>query len=54
LNATGKMYISHTKLDGKYILRLMTSQTHVELAHVRAAWKIILEKAGNLQNSLKS
>jgi aromatic-L-amino-acid decarboxylase len=54
LNATGKMYISHTKLNGNYILRLMTSQTHVELMHVREAWKIILEKAGIMKNSLKS
>ena len=54
VNATGKMYITHTKLNGNYTLRLITSQTHVEPVNVRDAWNIILDKAGDLKNSIKS
>jgi aromatic-L-amino-acid decarboxylase len=52
VNSTGKMYITHTKLDGRYTLRLATSQTHVETNHAREAWKLILGKAGMLKNSI--
>jgi aromatic-L-amino-acid decarboxylase len=45
LNNTGKLYISHTKLDGCYTLRMVTGQTHVTLSHVENAWKLILEKS---------
>lgn len=48
VNNTGTMYISHTKLNGKYTLRMVTGQTHVELIHVRSAWDLILEKAKNI------
>ena len=38
LNASGKLYLTHTVLDGKYTLRLCVGQTHVEERHVAAAW----------------
>ena len=41
LNASGKMYLTHTVLDGKYALRLCVGQTHVEERHVREAWEEI-------------
>jgi len=43
LNATGKLYITHTKLNGKYTLRLVVAQTYVEEKHVREAWDLIKE-----------
>jgi aromatic-L-amino-acid decarboxylase len=46
LNASGKMYLTHTVLDGKYTLRLCVGQTHTEERHVRAAWELIREPAG--------
>jgi aromatic-L-amino-acid/L-tryptophan decarboxylase len=45
LNGTGKMYITHTKLKGKYTLRFAASQTYVREEHVRQAWDIIRQKA---------
>jgi aromatic-L-amino-acid decarboxylase len=48
LNSTGKIYISHTKLNGIYTLRMVTGQTHVELHHVLSAWELILEKVKSL------
>lgn len=44
LNASGKLYLSHTKLDGKYSLRLCVGQTYTEEEHVRAAWEQIQEQ----------
>ncbi|MCE1165771.1 MAG: pyridoxal-dependent decarboxylase [Bacteroidetes bacterium] len=41
VNATGKMYISHTKLNGKYTLRMVIAQTDVEERHVLEAWELI-------------
>lgn len=46
VNATGKMYISHTKLDGKYTLRLSVGQTNVEPHHVEQAWRMLQSAAG--------
>jgi aromatic-L-amino-acid/L-tryptophan decarboxylase len=45
LNATGKLYISHTKLSGKLSLRMAIAQTTVEQRHVDEAWKLIVETA---------
>ena len=43
LNASGKLYLTHTVLDGKYTLRLCVGQTHTEARHVAAAWAQIRE-----------
>jgi aromatic-L-amino-acid decarboxylase len=43
LNASGKQYLSHTKLNGIYTLRMVTGQTNVEIEHVRSAWEQIVE-----------
>jgi aromatic-L-amino-acid decarboxylase len=41
VNKTGKIFISHTKLDGKYTLRLVTGNTKVEERHIEEAWEVI-------------
>lgn len=46
VNETGKLFISHTKLNGKFVLRLTVSGIRTEEKHVREAWKLI-------QNELK-
>ncbi len=48
LNDTGKIYLSHTVVNGKFTLRMVTGQTNVTLEHVEKAWVLIKEKAGNL------
>jgi aromatic-L-amino-acid/L-tryptophan decarboxylase len=43
INDSGKMYISHTKLNGRYTLRMVIAQTYVEEKHVLEAWEILKE-----------
>ena len=41
LNASGKLYLTHTVLDGKYTLRMSIGGTLTEERHVLAAWEEI-------------
>jgi len=41
LNATGRLYLTHTRLGGRLTLRLCVGQTHTEERHVRDAWDLI-------------
>ncbi len=45
LNDSGKIYLSHTVLNGKYTLRMVTAQTNVTAQHVEKAWILIRETA---------
>ena len=48
LNDSGKLYLSHTVLNGKYTLRMVTAQTNVTLEHVEKAWILIMDTARSL------
>lgn len=48
LNQTGKLYLTHTVLDGKTTLRFCVGQTRTEEAHVSAAWNLIRDVASLL------
>jgi aromatic-L-amino-acid decarboxylase len=48
LNDSGKLYLSHTVLNGKYTLRMVTAQTNVTLEHVEKAWEQIVKTARSL------
>jgi aromatic-L-amino-acid decarboxylase len=41
LNAGGKLYLTHTVLDGRYTLRMSIGGTLTEERHVREAWERI-------------
>jgi len=41
LNDSGKIYLTHTKINGHYTLRLVVGQTNVDRKHVDNAWKLI-------------
>jgi aromatic-L-amino-acid decarboxylase len=45
LNASGALYLTHTRLGGRYTLRLSIGQTDTEERHVRAAWERIRAEA---------
>ncbi len=44
-NSTGKVFLTHTMLGGKYTLRLVVGQRTTEERHVRQAWEIITSAA---------
>ncbi len=41
VNASGALYLTHTRLDGRHTLRMCVGQTHTEARHVTAAWEHI-------------
>ena len=41
LNDTGKIYLTHTVINGIYALRMVTGQTNVTMEHVEKAWDLI-------------
>lgn len=43
INKTGKIYITHTKLNGNYVLRMVIAQTNVTQKNVDDAWEFIKE-----------
>lgn len=49
VNATGKAYFTHTKLNGKVVLRMSIGQTNTDEKHVKATWELIQEKAKSLK-----
>jgi aromatic-L-amino-acid decarboxylase len=48
LNASGRLYLTHTKLDGRFALRFCVGQTHTGQRHVETAWQAIRETARTL------
>jgi aromatic-L-amino-acid decarboxylase len=45
VNSSGRIFLSHTKLDGKLTLRMSVGQTNTERRHVQSAWEVICEAA---------
>jgi len=41
INKTGKIFITHVKLNGLYTMRMVIGQTEVEKKHVEKAWELI-------------
>ncbi len=49
LNGSGHLYLTHTKLNEQFTLRLCVGQTHTEARHVHQAWQQIQETAAELE-----
>jgi aromatic-L-amino-acid decarboxylase len=45
VNATGEIFISHTRLDGRYVLRLAIGNQRTTEADVRRAWDVLRREA---------
>ena len=45
VNASGRAYLSHTKLNGRYVLRLAIGNMRTEPRHVSDAWRLLGEAA---------
>jgi aromatic-L-amino-acid decarboxylase len=45
LNQSGKLFLTHTKLDGQLTLRMSIGQMNTRLEHVKRAWELIQQAA---------
>jgi aromatic-L-amino-acid decarboxylase len=45
INKEGEIYFTHTKLNGRIVLRLCIGQTNTEAKHVDHAWEIMRKNA---------
>jgi len=46
VNATGQVYLTHTRVGGRYVLRLAVGSPWTGERHVAAAWQLITDAAG--------
>ena len=51
LNASGDLYLTHTKLDDKLTLRFCVGQTNTQAHHVERAWQRIRQETEKLGHS---
>jgi aromatic-L-amino-acid decarboxylase len=49
LNQGGKLFLTHTRLDGKLTLRFSVGQTNTTARHVQNAWQRIQEETNRLK-----
>ena len=49
LNASGEIFLSHTRLDGRYTLRLAIGNLRTTERHVARAWQLIQQLAAELE-----
>ncbi len=45
INESGEAFLSHTKIEGQYTIRMLTAQTYVEQRHIDKVLSLIKEKA---------
>jgi aromatic-L-amino-acid decarboxylase len=48
VNCTGRVYLSHTKLGGRVILRLAIGNARTDESHVAEAWRLLLDAASHI------
>ncbi len=54
INATGKVFLSHTELDGRFVLRFVISGLRTEKRHVDSAWRMLQETLRQVVNERAS
>jgi aromatic-L-amino-acid decarboxylase len=52
LNKAGNIYLTHTRLADRYVIRLCVGQTNTEARHLEEAWRHISETADQLETEL--
>ena len=50
VNETGKLFITHTKLNNKFVIRLVVSGIRTKESHVRNAWELIQKTYSEIKN----
>ena len=50
VNRSGKIYISHTKVEDKIVLRLSIGNLRTTEEHIKQAWKLLQESAKTIDD----
>jgi aromatic-L-amino-acid decarboxylase len=53
LNQSGDLYLTHTRLNGRLVLRFCVGQTNTERRHVQRAWQRIQEESTQLNSATR-
>jgi len=48
VNDSGEVFLSHTKLNGSYVLRLAIGHQRTALAHISRAWTLLRQHASHI------
>jgi aromatic-L-amino-acid decarboxylase len=48
INSTGNVFLSKTKLNDKFSIRMVTANFNVTEQHIRNAWNLIVETSDEL------
>ncbi|MFO8034688.1 MAG: pyridoxal-dependent decarboxylase, partial [Candidatus Bipolaricaulota bacterium] len=48
INGSGRVYLTHTVLDGRFALRMCIGQARTQRSNVESAWELIRKAAGDL------
>jgi aromatic-L-amino-acid decarboxylase len=51
LNESGQLFLSHTRLDGTFVLRLVVGNIRTERRHVERAWRLVRAAANELDGA---
>jgi aromatic-L-amino-acid decarboxylase len=49
INASGEFFLSHTKLNGRFVIRMAAANIHTTARHIDRLWQLLLETAPGLQ-----
>ena len=52
LNETGRVFLSHTRVEGRFCLRIAIGSIRTERRHVEAAWGLVRELAADLDSAV--
>jgi aromatic-L-amino-acid decarboxylase len=48
INQSGWAFLTHTKIDDQFVIRLVIGQTNVDIKHVKKIWELILSASQSL------
>jgi aromatic-L-amino-acid decarboxylase len=51
VNATGRFFLSHTRLNGRLVLRMAIGNLRTTEAHVRGCWELLCEQAALIKRT---
>jgi aromatic-L-amino-acid/L-tryptophan decarboxylase len=51
INASGRFFLSHTRLNGRFVLRMAIGNIRTTEAHVRECWELLCEHAALLKRT---